>query len=193
MAIKIECYRLITSVRTARQYFPNEYEEIQCLNDGIICSPIGAMNQSDINSIIQECEKSGLRRFRQENTENIIGNYYIGTENGLDNTYQYKNKTWIRVHNGVAWNPYSPYGKNLPKKFPCFYGGFYYESKQIWEEAKIALSCFNDILDRHDLKRQTTKGKNLLSEIISSIPNKTPYDNFFYELSRKTFEHELTI
>ena len=107
---------------------------------------------------------------------------------GLDDTFQYRKSDWIRVHNGVAWNPYLPYGKNIPIKFPCFYGGFYYESKQVWEESKTALLCFNDILDKYNLKRQPIKEENLLSEIISSIPEKTPYDNFFYELSQRTLE-----
>ena len=73
---------------------------------------------------------------------------------------------------------------------PCFYGGFYYESKQVWEESKTALLCFNDILDKHNLKRQPIKEENLLSEIISSIPDRTAFDSFFYELSLSTLEYD---
>lgn len=190
MAIKVEFYQLITPVHIAKKYFPKQYENESCWNDGVICTPIGAMNSFDINSIIGECEKLGLRRFREENGEKIIGDYYIGTQFGLDDTFQYRKGDWIRVHNGVAWNPYFLYGKNIPEEFPCFYGGFYYESKQVWEESKTALLCFNDILDKYNLKRQPIKEENLLSEIISSIPEKTPYDNFFYELSQRTLEQE---
>ena len=64
--------------------------------------PMGAMNSFDINSIIRECEKLGLRRFREENGEKIIGDYYIGTQFGLDDTFQYRKSDWIRVHNGVC-------------------------------------------------------------------------------------------
>lgn len=120
-------------------------------------------------------QKNGLRRFKEENGERIIGDYYIGTQSGLDDTFQCKKSDWIRVCHGVAWNPYFPYGKNIPIKFPCFYGGFYYESKQVWEESKTALLCFNDMLDKHNLKRPPIKGGNILSEIILSIPEKTPY------------------
>ena len=190
MAIKIEFYQLITPTHIAWKYFPKQYENESYWNDGVICTPMGTMNPFDISSIIGECEKFGLIRFKEENGERIIGDYYIGTQSGLDDTFQYKKSNWIRVHNGVAWNPYLPYGKNIPIKFPCFYGGFYYESKQVWEESKTALLCFNDILDKYNLKRQPIKEENLLSEIISSIPEKTPYDNFFYELSQRTLEQE---
>lgn len=60
----------------------------------------------------------------------------------------------------------------------------------MWEESKTALLCFNDILDKHNLKRPSIKEGNILSEIISGIPEKTPYDNFFYELSQRTLEQE---
>ena len=190
MAIKVEFYQLITPVHIAKKYFPKQYENESYWNDGVICTPMGTMNPFDISSIIGECEKFGLIRFKEENGERIIGDYYIGTQSGLDDTFQYKKSNWIRVHNGVAWNPYLPYGKNIPIKFPCFYGGFYYESKQVWEESKTALLCFNDILDKYNLKRQPIKEENLLSEIISSIPDRTPYDSFFYELSQRTLEQE---
>ena len=190
MAIRIEFYQLITPVHIARKYFLKQYENESCWNDGVICTPMGTMNSFDISSIIGECEKMGLRRFKEENGEIIIGDYYIGTQSRLDDTFQYKKSNWIRVHNGVAWNPYLPYGKNIPEEFPCFYAGFYYESKQVWNESKTALLCFNDILDKYNLKRQPIKEENLLSEIISSIPEKTPYDSFFYELSQRTLEYE---
>ena len=141
MAIKVEFYQLITPVHIAKKYFPKQYENESYWNDGVICTPMGTMNPFDISSIIGECEKFGLIRFKEENGERIIGDYYIGTQSGLDDTFQYKKSNWIRVHNGVAWNPYLPYGKNIPIKFPCFYGGFYYESKQVWEESKTALLC----------------------------------------------------
>lgn len=188
MAIKIGFYQLITPVHIAKKYFPKQYENESCWNDGAICTPMGTMNPFDISSIIEECEKIGLRRFKEENGERIIWDCYIGTQSGLDDTFQCKKSDWIRGFHGVAWNPYFPYGKNIPIKFPCFYGGFYYESKQVWEESKTALLCFNDMLDKHNLKRPPIKGGNILSEIISSIPEKTPYDNFFYELSQRTLE-----
>ena len=82
MAIKIEFYQLITPTHIAWKYFPKQYENESCWNDGVICTPMGTMNLFDINSIIRECEKLGLRRFKEENRERIIGDYYIGAENG---------------------------------------------------------------------------------------------------------------
>ena len=108
MAIKIEFYQLITPVHIAKKYFPKQYENESCWNDGVICTPMGTMNSFDISSIIRECERLGLRRFKEENGERIIGDYYIGTQSGLDDTFQYKKSNLIRVYNGVAWNPSCP-------------------------------------------------------------------------------------
>ena len=80
MAIKIEFYQLITPVHIAKKYFPKQYENESCWNDGVICTPMGTMNSFDISSIIRECERLGLRRFKEENGERIIGDYYIGTQ-----------------------------------------------------------------------------------------------------------------
>ena len=182
MAIKIEFYQLITPVHIAKKYFPKQYENESCWNDGVICTPMGAMNPFDISSIIRECEELGLKRFREENGEKIIGDYYIGTQSGLNDTLQYKSD-WIRVCHGVAWNPSCPLGNDIPDKFPCFHGGFYYESGQ-------ALSAFNKILDEHEPKQLSGMEDNLLLKIISDLPTPTPYDGFFHELSRKTMEQE---
>lgn len=190
MAIKIEFYQLITPTHIAWKYFPKQYENESCWNDGVICTPMGTMNLFDINSIIRECEKLGLRRFKEENGERIIGDYYIGTQSGLDDTFQYKKSNLIRVYNGVAWNPSCPLGNDIPYKFPCFHAGFYYESRQVWEEAKQALSAFNKILDEHEPKQLSGTEDDLLLKIISGLPSQTPYDSFFHELSRKTMEQE---
>lgn len=190
MAIKVEFYQLITPVHIAREYFPKQYENESCLNDGVICTPMGAMNPFDTSSIIRECEDLGLRRFREENGEKIIGDYYIGTQSGLDDTFQYRKSDWIKVCYGVAWNPSCPLGNDIPDKFPCFHGGFYYESRQVWEEAGQALSAFNKILDEHEPKQLSGMENDLLLKIISDLPTPTPYDGFFHELSRKTMEQE---
>ena len=150
---------------------------------------MGAMNPFDISSIIRECEELGLKRFREENGEKIIGDYYIGTQSGLNDTLQYKSD-WIRVCHGVAWNPSCPLGNDIPDKFPCFHGGFYYESGQVWKESGQALSAFNKILDEHEPKQLSGMEDNLLLKIISDLPTPTPYDGFFHELSRKTMEQE---
>ena len=71
MAIKIEFYQLITPVHIAKKYFPKQYENESCCNDGVICTPMGAMNSFDISYIIRECEKLGLRRFKEENRVHI--------------------------------------------------------------------------------------------------------------------------
>lgn len=189
MAIKIEFYQLITPVHIAKKYFPKQYENESCWNDGVICTPMGAMNPFDISSIIRECEELGLKRFREENGEKIIGDYYIGTQSGLNDTLQYKSD-WIRVCHGVAWNPSRPLGNDIPDKFPCFHGGFYYESGQVWKESGQALSAFNKILDEHEPKQLSGMEDNLLLKIISDLPTPTPYDGFFHELSRKTMEQE---
>ena len=147
------------------------------------------MNPFDISSIIRECEELGLKRFREENGEKIIGDYYIGTQSGLNDTLQYKSD-WIRVCHGVAWNPSCPLGNDIPDKFPCFHGGFYYESGQVWKESGQALSAFNKILDEHEPKQLSGMEDNLLLKIISDLPTPTPYDGFFHELSRKTMEQE---
>ncbi len=189
MAIKIEFYQLITPVHIAKKYFPKQYENESCWNDGVICTPMGAMNPFDISSIIRECEELGLKRFREENGEKIIGDYYIGTQSGLNDTLQYKSD-WIRVCHGVAWNPSCPLGNDIPDKFPCFHGGFYYESGQVWKESGQALSAFNKILDEHEPKQLSGMEDNLLLKIISDLPTPTPYDGFFHELSRKTMEQE---
>lgn len=189
MAIKIEFYQLITPVHIAKKYFPKQYENESCWNDGVICTPMGAMNPFDISSIIRECEELGLKRFREENGEKIIGDYYIGTQSGLNDTLQYKSD-WIRVCHGVAWNPSCPLGNDISDKFPCFHGGFYYESGQVWKESGQALSAFNKILDEHEPKQLSGMEDNLLLKIISDLPTPTPYDGFFHELSRKTMEQE---
>ena len=83
-----------------------------------------------------------------------------------------------------------PLGNDIPYKFPCFHAGFYYESRQVWEEAKQALSAFNKILDEHEPKQLSGTEDDLLLKIISGLPSQTPYDSFFHELSRKTMEQE---
>lgn len=190
MAIKVEFYQLITPVYIAREYFPKQYENEFCWNDGVICTPMGAMNPFDTSFIIKECEELGLKRFMEENGEKIIGDYYIGTQSGLDDTFQYKKSDWIRVCHGVAWNPSCPLGNDIPDKFPCFHTGFYYESRQVWEECGQALSAFNKTLDEHEPKQLSGMEDDLLLKIISSLPHPTPYDGFFHELSQKTMEQE---
>ena len=97
MAIKIEFYQLITPTHIAWKYFPKQYENESCWNDGVICTPMGTMNPFDISSIIGECEKLGIRRFREENGEKIIGDYYISTQFGLDDTFHYRKSNWVRA------------------------------------------------------------------------------------------------
>lgn len=187
MAIRVEFYRLITPVHIAKQYFPGQYAEKWCWNDGAICTPMGAMNPCDISNIIRECEDLGLKKFREGNGERIIGDYYIGMQFGFDDTSLYKKSDWVRVYHDVAWNPSFPLGKRIPDKFPCFHGGFYYESEKVWEEAGLALDAFNEALDEYEPKPLSGKEEDLLFD----MPRTTPYDNFFNRLAMRTLEREI--
>ena len=67
MAIRIDCYELITPVQIGKQYFPKQYAEEWCWNDGVICTPMRAMNPWGMDSIMETCEELSLKRFREEN------------------------------------------------------------------------------------------------------------------------------
>ena len=144
MAIRIECYGLITPSRIGRQYFPKQYADEWCRNDGAICNPMSAMNRRDMAAIVEDCMKMGLKRHKEENGERTIGDFYVATQFGLDDTLDMKSD-WLRVYQGVAWNPACPMGNGLPDKFPCWHGGFYYESAKEWDTAGLALSAFNEV------------------------------------------------
>ncbi|MCD8317504.1 MAG: hypothetical protein LUC45_00980 [Paraprevotella sp.] len=65
MAIRIECYELITPSRIGELYFPKQYADEWCWNDGAICTPMSAMNRWDMDAIVEDCMKLGLKRYRE--------------------------------------------------------------------------------------------------------------------------------
>lgn len=188
MAIRIECYGLITQSRIGKQYFPKQYADEWCWNDGAICNPMSAMNRLDMAAIVEDCMKLGLEKYKEENGERTIGDFYVATQFGLDDTLNMKND-WLRAYQGVAWNPACPMGIGLPDKFPCWHGGFHYESAEEWETAKLALSAFNDALNKHfsECRSQET-GLNPFG--LPPFPDATPYDDFFARLGQKSWCHE---
>ena len=123
MAIRIECYGLITPSRIGKLYFPKQYADERCRNDRAICNPMSAMSRLDMAAIVEDCMKLGLERYKEENGERTIGDFYVSTQFGFDDTLDMKSD-WLRVYQGVAWNPACPMGIGLPDKFPCWHGGF---------------------------------------------------------------------
>lgn len=196
MAIRIECYELIVPTKIGELYFPEQYTDKWCWNDGSICRPMGAMNPLDAYSIVQECENLGLSRFKEDNGVKVIGDFYVASQFGFDDTLKYGKQNWLRVYQDVAWNPSCPLGTNLPDKFPCYHGGFYYESQEVWDEAGLVLGAFNKALDEYESKLMTHKDETdesdgLIKFDFNLISIRTSYDNFFIDLGRKTFEQEM--
>lgn len=148
MAIRVECYELITPSQIGELYFPEQYADEWCWNDGMVCTPLSAMSSWHMAAIVEDCMKMGLKRYKEDNGERTIGDFYVATELGFDDTLDMKSD-WIRVYKGVAWHPACPMGVGLPDNFPCWHGGFYYESAEEWETAKLALSAFNEVLEKH--------------------------------------------
>ena len=185
MAIRIQCYRLITQSQIGKQYFSEQYAKEWCWNDGAICNPMSAMNRRDMNEIVEECVKRGLKRYKEENGEKTIGDFYVATQFGLDDTLDIKSD-WLRVYQGVAWNPACPMGIGLPDKFPCWHGGFYYESAEEWETAGFALTFFNEALEKHFSECMNRKTETDPFGLLSLLPDKTPYDDFFIRLGEKS-------
>lgn len=188
MAIRIECYGLITQSRIGKLYFPKQYADEWCWNDGVICNPMSAMNRWDMAAIVEDCLKLGLKRDKEENGERIIGDFYVATQFGLDDTLNMKSD-WLRVYQGVAWNPACPMGVGLPDKFPCSHGGFYYESAEEWETANLALSAFNETLEKH-FSECINRETDLNPFGLPPFPDATPYDDFFVKLGQKSWCHE---
>lgn len=174
MAIKVECYTLLTTVEIGKRCFPEQFVHGSCWNDGIICSPMGAMNPIDVKSMIEECESLGLRRFRLENGKNIIGDYFIASQFGSNLFMGYAPSDWIRVYNDVAWHPSFPMGKGI-KTIPGYQGGYYYESVEMWQEAEMALMSYNKMFDDF---------------FTGSLIKKTPFDDFFRKLDYITLMHQ---
>lgn len=172
MAIKVECYTLITTVEIGKEYFPKQYTEDWCYNDGVIFTPMGAMNSIDVSSMIEDCEKLGLKRFREKNGEKVIGDYFIASQlTNLNDTINYTQCDWIRVYNDVAWHPSFPMGKGVPT-FPCYRGGYYYKSKEVWDTAELSLEVYNKKIDAF---------------YTCGFIEATPFDTFFTDLTKQTW------
>lgn len=193
MAIRIECYTLIIPVDIGKRYFPEDYPNEWCWNDGAICRIMGAMNPLDVRSMVETCLKLGLIRYKGYGGKIRIGDFYVASQFGWDDTnMQDKESGWLRVYQGVAWNPSYPLGLDLPNKFPCYHGGFYYKSEEVWRQSRLALSAFNKVLDEH--RNECLKKTDCLEDsesLFSGLPRPTPYDDFFIDLERETFKHQL--
>ncbi|MCD8317505.1 MAG: hypothetical protein LUC45_00985 [Paraprevotella sp.] len=112
----------------------------------------------------------------------------MATQFGLDDTLNIKSD-WLRVYQGVAWNPACPMGIGFPDKFPCWNGGFYYESAEEWETAGLALAAFDEALEKH-FSECTSQETDLNQFGLPSFPDATPYDGFFVRLGQKSWCHE---
>lgn len=194
MAIRIEFYELIVPVQTGKLYYPQNMDCFWCWNDGVICTPGGAMNPSDVCSIIAHCEDMGLAGLKEIDGEKKLLDYCIVSQfcSSLNAKCD-----WLRVRKGVAWNPEYPFGLNQPDKFPCSYGGFYFESKDVWEQSKVALLTLDEAIQEYERKeeqknmvQEETKmdSNNLIIWDFDAMPRSTPYDNFFIKLGQKTLE-----
>lgn len=190
MAIRIECYALITPVDIAKRYFPEDYPNEWCWKDGAICRIMGAMNPWDAQSMVETCINLGLVRYKEHDGKKRIGDFYVASQLGLDDTdMQDKETDWLRVYQGVAWNPSCPLGIDLPDKFPCWRGGFYYESAEEWRTAKLALAAFNKALEKH-FSECMNRETDLHPFDFPPFPDATPYDDFFVRLGHKSWCHE---
>ncbi|MEG2157582.1 MAG: hypothetical protein RRY07_07335 [Bacteroidaceae bacterium] len=101
-------------------------------------------------------------------------------------------------HQGAAWNPAFPFGLFQPNEFPCEYGGFFYENKDVLEQSKVALLAFDKVLKEYEQKLITHENEDIEASSDGSfqfpmplIPQRTPYDNFFIALAHRTLEYEL--
>lgn len=195
MAIRIEFYELIVPVQTGKLYYPQNMDYFWCWNDGVICTPRGAMNPSDVCSIMAHCEDMGLIELKETGGEKKLQDYCIVSQFC---SYLDAKCDWLRVRKGVAWNPEYPFGLNLPEKFPCSYGGFYFESKEIWEQSKVALRALDEAMEEYEQKKKQKSmvqekeriDSNGLSLLEFDVVPHTPYDNFFVELAKKTLEQD---
>lgn len=191
MAIRLEFYKLIVPIQTGKLYYPEFMGLTWCWNDGVICAPGCAMNTHDAISIIKDCENIGLSGLTEIDGERKIVDFCMVNQFGDPLLVKCD---WLRVHNGVAWNPNFPFGIHQPDDFPCEYGGFYYESQEVWEQSKLALSAFNEVLGEYEQKQLTHENNKLSSDglfdFMPLMPQKTAYDNFFVDLALRTFDQD---
>lgn len=189
MAIRIEFYELIVPTEIGKLYFPEKYVDESRWNDGLICTPMGAMDPFGAYSMITDCKNKGLSGIEEiDGVKQYIDFYLVSQFFGMPLLHKCD---WLRIHQEVAWNPNCPWGNNPPERFPCYYGGFYYGSKEVWEESKKALIAFDKAMEECEQKRVAQKDeteKTVDEEIdfgFALFPERTPYDNFFIDLGQK--------
>lgn len=186
MAIKIECNSLITTVEIGKKYFPEEYAENWYWNDGVICWLMISFSPNEVSSMIEKCEKLGLKRFKEENGKKVVGDYFIVSHSGCDRTLEFAQCDWIRIYNDVAWHLSFPMGKDVPA-FPCYRGGYYYKSKEVWDRMELALEYFNKVIDtcyEKPIKVET------FDDFFKYCVKETPFDSFFQDLELQTSEQQ---
>lgn len=193
MAIRIEFYALIMPVDIAKRYFPKDYPDKWCWKDGAICRIMGALDPGDAWEIVDICSHLGLDRYKEQDGRKLIGDFYMASQFGLEDTITPDREAdWLRAYQGVAWNPNCPLGLDLPYIFPCWHGGFYYSSEEVWQQASSALSAFNEVLDEYRDERMRQVDFLDDSELsIFGLPYKTPYDNFFINLGLESDRQRL--
>lgn len=194
MAIRIEFYELIVPIQTGKLYYP-ELGHTRNWNDGVICSPVGAMNTHDMVDIITDCENMGLSGLKEIDGEKKLVDFCIASQFG--GPLLSAKCDWLRIYQGVAWNPEFPFGLYQPNEFPCEYGGFFYENKDVWEQSKVALLAFDEVLKEYEQKLTTHENEDVevgsdgsFQFFMPLIPQKTPYDNFFIDLVHRTLEYD---
>lgn len=191
MAIRIEFYELIVPVQTGKLYYPEFMGLSWNWNDGVICTPGGAMNTLDAKDIIADCENIGLTGLTEIDGETKNVDFCLVNQFGGPLPAKCD---WLRTYNGVAWNPEFPFGVHHPDDFPCEYGGFFYESQEVWEESKLALLAFDEVLAEYEQNQPTHENHEIKSDglfdFMPLMPQNTPYDNFFVELVQKTYMAE---
>lgn len=186
MAIRVEFYELITHEQFGKQYFP---EYVGCdwyWSDSVICAPWGSMMRDQLDEMIDEYLDKGLTLLKDADGEKGFADFcVVNDRRGLFNV----KCEWLRVYNGVAWNPESLFGLDQPNKFPCYYGGFYYESEKVWEQSKAVLLAFDEAFDEYERKNVAYREGKVISGDLFSLDLKLPlipYDKFFIELGEQT-------
>lgn len=186
MAIRVEFkhYELIVPEQTGQLYFP---ECIGCdwnWGDGIVCAPWGSLERKEMIELLDECKDKGLSGLKEIDGMKEFADFCVANKS-ID--YLKYKCDWLRVYKGVAWNPEYPFGKNEPNEFPCHYGGFYYESKEVWEQSKMVLLAFDEAIQEFQtLVYEYSKANSGDLSEVGLAPAKILYDDFFIELGDQT-------
>ena len=175
MALNLLFYNIIILHDDLPLYGEEHMDELyEMWSDGRIAIPDCCMDPLTAHNMVVKAKQKGFRLLKDDQPS---GNYFLAAQ-FMEGSPTFQS-SWLRVYRDVAWDPRCPMGSELPPtRFPCMFGGFYYENVKVWEEAKQTLNAFNDVISEC-VKTQ------------SIMPAPTMFDNFFRELKFRTLAREM--